>query len=79
LPRGAQRDLADPFAEKKRPWSLYIGVALVLLLALLWYLGKLDKFLPGKAKSINVLGANAPAYVPLPGVNVTNVPAGAGK
>src|SRR5205085_5416792 len=35
LPPGAQRDLFDPFAEKKRPWKLYFGVGFFLLLALL--------------------------------------------
>ncbi len=68
LPQGAQRDLVDPFAEKKRPWGFYITVVVVLLLALLWYLGKLDRVLPGPAKSTSVLGANAPAYVPPPAV-----------
>lgn len=30
LPPGSQRDLVDPFAEKKSPWPKLIGVALVL-------------------------------------------------
>lgn len=65
LPPGAQRDLVDPFAEKKRPWWLYLtltGIVLVLLLALLWYLGRCDGSLPYKFRSTTVLGANAPAY-----------------
>jgi hypothetical protein len=33
LPPGSQRDLVDPFAEKKSPWPKIIGVILVLLLA----------------------------------------------
>jgi hypothetical protein len=62
LPPGAQRDLVDPFAEKKRPWGLYITIIVILVLGVLWYLGKLDGVLPGSAKSTSVLGANAPAY-----------------
>jgi Na+(H+)/acetate symporter ActP len=30
LPEGAERALVDPFAEKKQPWGLYLGVALLL-------------------------------------------------
>jgi len=41
LPPGAQRDLVDPFAEKKNPWPKLIVLALVLYLiyALLNHLG----------------------------------------
>jgi hypothetical protein len=66
LPPGSHRDLADPFAEKKKPWGLYIALLVIaglLFLALGWYLGKLDEKLPQKFKSTSVLGANAPAYV----------------
>jgi hypothetical protein len=65
LPPGSQRDLVDPFAEKKRPWGLYAAIIVILALAVSWYLGKLDKFLPGKIKSTTVLGTNAPACEPL--------------
>ena len=82
LPPGAQRDLADPFAEKKKPWGLYITLLVIfgiLALALGWYLGKLDGSLPPKLRSVTVLGANAPAYViPVtspPSVVSTNMPA----
>ncbi len=51
LPAGAQRDLADPFAEKKRPWRLYCFGVLLLLLVLGWLLGKFDGFLPGAMQS----------------------------
>jgi len=47
LPPGAERSLTDPFAEKKRPWGLYLWLlsALVLLvvLALLWSKGMLPR------------------------------------
>ncbi len=66
LPPGSHRDLVDPFAEKKKPWGLYVTllvIAGVLFLALGWYLGKLDGSLPQKFKSTAVLGTSAPAYV----------------
>ena len=66
LPPGSQRDLVDPFAEKKRPWGLYITLAAILVLAICWYLGKLDGALPGSVRSTSVLGTNAPAYAPPP-------------
>ena len=74
LPPGAQSDLVDPFAEKKKPWGLYGAVLVTLLLAGAWYLGKLDTILPGNMKSTTVLGTNAPAY-PLPsaGPNAVSV------
>jgi hypothetical protein len=42
LPTGAQRDLVDPFAEKKRPWGLYTVLIIILLLLLAWLTGMLD-------------------------------------
>jgi hypothetical protein len=45
LPPGAQRDLVDPFAEKKRPWGLYCALLIIFLLALGWVLGKFDRSL----------------------------------
>jgi hypothetical protein len=74
LPPGAQRDLVDPFAEKKRPWKLYIALGVILLVALLWYIGKLDGFLPKVLKSTSVLKENAPAYVAPSNLTVTNAP-----
>ncbi|HTJ46604.1 MAG TPA: hypothetical protein VL463_31075 [Kofleriaceae bacterium] len=62
LPPGAGRSLKDPYAEQGRPWKLYIALALIFGLAIGWYLGKLDKYLPTSAKSITVLGKNAPAW-----------------
>ena len=66
LPPGAERSLDDPYAQKEQPWWLYLFLAIVLLLGLAWYLGKLDRALPGAAKSTAVLGTNAPAYKPEP-------------
>lgn len=61
LPEGARRDLSDPFADKPRPWGLWIFLAVVLLGAAAWYLGKVDHLLPTRATSTSVLGENAPA------------------
>src|SRR6266446_7205173 len=30
LPPGSQRDLVDPFAEKKKPWKLYLFMLIIL-------------------------------------------------
>ena len=64
LPPGAERALTDPYAEKKRPWPLYLFFGVVLALAALWYLGELDKLLPARLKSTTALGSNAPAWTP---------------
>jgi hypothetical protein len=74
LPPGSQRDLVDPFAEKRRPWGLYITLLVLIVLGACWYFGKLDRVMPGKLKSVSVLGTNAPAYTPPAGITVTNVP-----
>ena len=43
LPDNAERSLTDPYAEKKRPWFLYLVIALALaVLALLWRVGLLQ-------------------------------------
>ncbi len=63
LPPGARRAAQDPYAEKRRPWRFYLTVAIVLVLAAMWYLGKLDRLLPGPAQSTSVMGSAAPAYV----------------
>lgn len=61
LPKGAQRDLVDPFAEKKKPWPVYAAIAVLFLAAIGWYIGQLDAYLPMKARSTVVLGESAPA------------------
>ncbi|MDP2286807.1 MAG: hypothetical protein Q8L06_21965 [Pseudohongiella sp.] len=40
LPAGASRSLADPFAEKKRPWKTWAVLGTVIVIAaVLWYRG----------------------------------------
>ncbi len=77
LPEGSERDMADPFAETPRPWGFYITVLVVLGLALGWYLGKLDHYLPTSARSTTVLGENAPAAQPSPAAAEDAAPAAA--
>jgi hypothetical protein len=49
LPRGAQHELADPFAETRRPWGLYLFVLALLAGALLAHQrGWLDPWLPSE-------------------------------
>jgi hypothetical protein len=66
LPPGAKRAARDPYAEHHRPWRLYITVAVVLALAIAWYLGKLDRYLPAPARSTSVMGDIAPARAEVP-------------
>ena len=79
VPRHAERSYDDPFAEKKRPWRLYLVIAIVVVLAVSWYVGKLDRFLPQVLRSTAVLGASAPAYTPLPSPTAAAPPAAAAK
>jgi hypothetical protein len=62
LPPGSRRSLDDPYAEKKRPWKTYAVIAAILALAALWYIGKLDEYIPARARSVSLLGENAPAF-----------------
>jgi hypothetical protein len=56
LPRGARRELRDPFAEKRSPWRLYLLLLLVLALGVVWYLGYLDPHLPESLRVHQLLG-----------------------
>ncbi len=64
LPPGSQRDLVDPFAEKKRPWGLYITVGIIILITLGWALGKFDHLLPDKITSSWIIGGKLPTNTP---------------
>jgi hypothetical protein len=83
LPPGSQRDLVDPFAEKKKPWGLYLALLIIVVLGASWYFGKLDKHVPYKLRTTTVFGTNAWDYMPPPPpstnavltVVVTNAPA----
>jgi hypothetical protein len=43
--------MRDPYAEKRRPWSVYLFVVLLLGLAGVWYSGRLDRYLPQRLRS----------------------------
>jgi len=46
LPEGAERPLADPFADKKSPWGMYLLVViLIAAFILFWKFGYLSKWL----------------------------------
>ena len=67
LPKEAQRSLRDPFAEKKRPWKLYLFLlALLLAITVLWYEGYLqvwwETYAPQAVKQ--VLHPSEPADAP---------------
>jgi hypothetical protein len=55
LPRGATRLLNDPFAEKRRPWGLYLLLLVLAAIAAYWLLGRADEYLPDPVKSSTVL------------------------
>jgi hypothetical protein len=66
LPPGSQRDLVDPYAEKKNAWPVIIIVLLILAVAGgSWYYGKLDNILPPNINSVSALGTNSPAFTRL--------------
>ena len=55
LPPGAKRILDDPFATRRTPWRRYVLLVIVVGLGVAWALGKLDAFLPDRAKATSVL------------------------
>jgi hypothetical protein len=61
LPKGSRRQLRDPFAEKRRPWKLTLLLLALLALASLWYIGRLDRYLPAVIRAQHVLGYATPA------------------
>lgn len=56
LPRGAKREMRDPFAEKKTPWGLYLFLLLLVGVTVLWYVGYLDPRLPEWLQKRTLLG-----------------------
>ncbi|MDP3156626.1 MAG: hypothetical protein Q8N23_28400 [Archangium sp.] len=66
LPAGSKLDTRDPYAEARKPWRLYITFVILLAVTVAWYLGKLDHLLPAPARSVAVLGPDAPAAIQKP-------------
>ncbi|HMP88921.1 MAG TPA: hypothetical protein PJ991_01905 [Kiritimatiellia bacterium] len=54
LPEGAIRTMDDPFAEKKKPWKLYLAIAVLLVLSYLWLIGRLDGYLPESLRKVKM-------------------------
>lgn len=61
LPKGAPRSLDDPFADKRTPWKRWVFLLVLLVIAGTWFVGKLDRWLPTRMQSVEVLGDWAPA------------------
>jgi hypothetical protein len=61
LPKGSQRSLDDPFADKKTPWKRWVFLIVLIVTAVLWWQGKLDRYLPNRIRSVELLGDRAPA------------------
>jgi hypothetical protein len=61
LPPGAKRMARDPYAEREPPWRLYLALVCVFAVAIAWYVGRLDHYLPHALRSTSVLGDAAPA------------------
>jgi hypothetical protein len=59
VPKGSKRDLHDPY-EEKSPWRSVVFVLFLAVLSYTWWDGKLDRVLPQRAKSTEVLGDWAP-------------------
>ena len=74
IPRGSERSLYDPFADKSPPWRLYLFLIGLLITAGTWYIGRFDSYLPDSIRSTSVLGKHAPAYKPA----AATPPSGAG-
>jgi hypothetical protein len=55
LPRGATRLLDDPFADKRRPWRLYLFLLVLAAIAVYWLFGRADDYLPDSIKASTIL------------------------
>lgn len=77
LPEGASRTAGDPFAEKPTPWGLYIALAIIAILGLVWLVGAADSYLPEKARFKTIVHANStPSAAPSAGSAAPAAPPG---
>ena len=71
LPRGAERSMRDPYAEKRRPWRFYLFLILLLVaLGALWKTGHLAQWLPQSAppeQAVQATAADKAAEAAAPG------------
>jgi len=51
LPEGSIRSLKDPYAERRPPWKTYLAAVVLATTCTVWYLGKLDRYLPESVKA----------------------------
>ena len=56
FPPGAHRELSDPFADRRLPWSVWALLALLVVGGGAWFLGKLDPWLPQPVRRTEVIG-----------------------
>jgi hypothetical protein len=52
LPPGSTRDMVDPFEETRRPWRLYLVLALTAYIGWQWRADKLEEYLPDQLKHL---------------------------
>ena len=62
LPRGSRRETGDRYAQKGFPWKTTLLAVLLVYVGYCWYDGALDRVLPARARSTEVLGNWAPAH-----------------
>lgn len=74
LPPGATRALEDPFADKKRPWTFYTVLAVLAVIGLTWFFGKLDPYMPRKIQVATVLHRTPPVASATPGAPAASTP-----
>ncbi|HEY7373550.1 MAG TPA: hypothetical protein VIF57_15425 [Polyangia bacterium] len=61
LPKGSRRETSDRYAEKGFPWKTTLLLLLLVYVGYRWYHGALDRILPERVRSTNVLRSWAPA------------------
>jgi hypothetical protein len=61
LPPGARRETGDRYAERGFPWKTILFLLLLVYVGYRWYRGSLDRVLPERLRSTDVLGDWAPA------------------
>lgn len=71
LPPGTQPPAGDPFADKERPWNVYVTIFVMLLGSYLWLLGSLDPYLPGPIRKSEVLPSFTVEHPKLPAVGAS--------
>jgi hypothetical protein len=56
LPPGAVRDTHDRYAERGLPWKRFVLFVLLVVVGYEWFGGKLDRYLPERARASTVFG-----------------------